>query len=39
VLDYSTRLALILVTGYCTLAEVSQVGQDGLAAYLREHGA
>jgi transposase len=37
--DYSTRSALILVTGFCTPAEVRQAGQDGLAAYLREHGA
>lgn len=37
--DYSTRSALILVTGYCTPAEVRQAGQAGLVAWLREHGA
>jgi transposase len=37
--DYSTRSALILLTGYCTPAEVRAAGADGLAAYLREHGA
>jgi transposase len=37
--DYPTRSALILVTGFCPPAEVRQAGADGLAAYLREHGA
>lgn len=37
--DYSTRSALVLVTGFCTPAEVRQAGHDGLATYLREHGA
>jgi transposase len=37
--DYSTRSALILVTGFCTPAEVRQAGQDGLTGYLTEHGA
>jgi transposase len=37
--DYSTRSALILVTGFATPAEVRQAGHDGLTAYLREHGA
>ena len=37
--DYSTRSALILVAGYCTPAEVRAAGPEGLAAYLREHGA
>lgn len=37
--DYSTRSPLILLTGFCTPAEVRQAGPDGLAAYLREHGA
>lgn len=37
--DYSTRSALILVTGFATPAEVRQAGHDGLIAYLREHGA
>lgn len=36
---YSTRSALILVTGYCTPAGVSAAGHDGLATYLHEHGA
>jgi transposase len=37
--DYSTRSPLILLTGFCTPAEVRTAGPDGLAAYLREHGA
>lgn len=37
--DYSTRSALILLAGYCTPAEIREAGTDGLAAYLREHGA
>ena len=37
--DYSTRSALILLTGFCTPAEVREAGPDALAAYLREHGA
>jgi transposase len=37
--DYSTRSALILVTGFCTPDEVRQAGPGELAAYLREHGA
>jgi transposase len=37
--DYSARSPLILVTGFCTPAEVRRAGQEGLAAYLREHGA
>lgn len=37
--DYSTRSALILVTGFDTPAEVRQAGPGGLTAYLREHGA
>ncbi len=37
--DYSTRSALILVTGFCTPGEVRQAGYEGLAAYLNEHGA
>jgi transposase len=37
--DYSTRSALILVTGFATPAEVRQAGHDGLTTYLREHGA
>ena len=37
--DYTTRSALILVTGFCTPAEVRQAGQAGLTGYLREHAA
>jgi transposase len=37
--DYSTRSALILLAGYCTPAEVRAAGPEGIAAYLREHGA
>jgi len=37
--DYSTRSALILLTGYCTPAGIRQAGPGGVAAYLREHGA
>ncbi|GAA4297229.1 IS110 family transposase [Actinomadura luteofluorescens] len=37
--DYSTRSALILLTGYCTPAGIRGAGAEGLAAHLREHGA
>ena len=37
--DYSTRSALILLTGYCTPAAIRQAGPGAVAAYLREHGA
>jgi len=37
--DYSTRSALILLTGYCTPDAVRQAGPGAVAAYLREHGA
>jgi transposase len=37
--DYSTRSALILITGYCTPAGIRRAGAEGLAAHLREHGA
>ena len=37
--DYSTRSALILLTGYCTPAGIRQAGPGAVAAYLREHGA
>jgi transposase len=37
--DYSTRSALILLTGYCTPAEVRAAGPGAIASYLREHGA
>jgi transposase len=37
--DYTTRSALILVTGFATPAEVRQAGHEGLTAYLGGHGA
>jgi transposase len=37
--DYSTRSALILLTRYCTPAEIRAAGPEKLAVYLREHGA
>ncbi|MFV2178709.1 IS110 family transposase [Actinomadura sp. LOL_016] len=37
--DYSTRSALILLTGFCAPAEISQAGPGGAADYLREQGA
>jgi transposase len=37
--DYSTRSALILLTGYCTPAGIREAGPGTVAAYLREHGA
>ena len=37
--DYSTRSALILLTGFCTPGEVRAAGTPGLVCYLREHGA
>lgn len=37
--DYTTRSALILVTGFATPAQVRQAGHGGLTAYLAEHGA
>jgi transposase len=37
--DYSTRSALILVTGFCTPAEIRNVGHDGLTGFLTENGA
>lgn len=33
--DYSTRSALILLTGYCTPAAIRGAGEQGLAEYLR----
>jgi transposase len=38
-LDYSTRIALILVAGYCTPAAIRQAGEQGLSDYLRAEGA
>jgi transposase len=37
--DYSARSALILLTGYCTPAEVRAAGPEAIASYLRGHGA
>ncbi|MCP2318127.1 Transposase [Nocardia amikacinitolerans] len=37
--DYSTRSALILLTGYQTPAALRGDGHDGVRAYLLEHGA
>jgi hypothetical protein len=37
--DYSTRSALILLTGFCTPTEVRAASHQGLTAYLNEHGA
>jgi transposase len=37
--DYSTRSALILLTGYCTPAGIRQAGPEAVASYLRGHGA
>ena len=37
--DYSTRSALILLTGYCTPAEIRAAGPARVAAHLRENGA
>lgn len=38
-LDYSTRSALTLLTGYCTPAAIRDAGPTELAAYLSEHRA
>jgi transposase len=37
--DYSTRSALVLVTGFCTPIEVRHAGRDVLTEYLAENGA
>jgi transposase len=37
--DYSTRSALVLLTGYCTPAGIRAAGPEAIASYLREHGA
>lgn len=37
--DYSTRSALILLTGFQTPDTIHRAGPDGLSAYLREHRA
>jgi hypothetical protein len=38
-LDYTTRVALTLVTGHCTPAAIRQAGQQGLSEYLRAQRA
>jgi transposase len=37
--DFSTRSALILVTGFCTPGEIQAAGAHDLTAYLTEQGA
>jgi transposase len=37
--DYSTRSALVLLTGFCTPAAISAAGESGLAQHLLEGGA
>ena len=37
--DYSTRSALVLVTGFPTPQAIRAAGESGVAGYLREHGA
>lgn len=37
--DYTTRSALILVTGFQTPQAIRDAGEPGIAAWLREHGA
>lgn len=37
--DYSTRSALVLLTGFQTPAGIREAGASGLSAYLTEHGA
>jgi transposase len=37
--DYSTRSALVLVTGFQTPQAIRDAGESGVASYLREHGA
>ena len=37
--DYSTRSALILLTGYCTPAAIGEAGGPGLTQHLRAGGA
>lgn len=37
--DYSTRSALVLVAGFQTPQQIRDAGADGVAFYLREHGA
>jgi transposase len=37
--DYSTRSALVLLTGFQTPEAIRTAGESGVAGYLREHGA
>ncbi|GAA3205780.1 IS110 family transposase [Actinocorallia longicatena] len=37
-LNYATRSALSLLTGFCTPADISNAGHDGLAGHLVSHG-
>lgn len=37
--DYSTRSALVLLTGFQTPVAIRDAGPDGVAAYLTDHGA
>jgi len=37
--DYSTRSALVLLTGFQTPTSLRDAGRDGVQAYLTEHGA
>jgi transposase len=37
--DYSTRSALVLLTGFQTSAAIRQAGAEGVSVFLREHGA
>lgn len=37
--DYSTRSALVLLTGFQTPAAIREAGAEGVSVFLREHGA
>jgi transposase len=37
--DYSTRSALVLLTGFQTPTAIREAGAEGVSAFLREHGA
>jgi transposase len=37
--DYSNRIPLILVSGFCTPASIRQAGEQGLTEHLRSHRA
>jgi len=37
--DYSTRSALVLLTGFQTPAAIREAGAEGLSTFLRQHGA